>query len=184
MVFVWNNPSVSIYQDKLEWALMIFFHKCQHSCTYPPLHTAVHCDSSPLLLAAAAPLHSLGFKCFSLKCFLTFIKGGEIVAHLSFPHQHFEPWTMPPPTPTFQPSVPTPCKYVMCSMISTHLHQQMAHTDYPGLIPLVNSFLFGACTGEWCSAFPQWSSNITERVWAAVGLPQRMASFTTHAHHW
>lgn len=37
-------------------------------------------------------------------------------------------------------------------------------------------------SGERRSSVPWWNSHLAEGVWAAVGLPQRLASFTAHAH--
>lgn len=40
------------------------------------------------------------------------------------------------------------------------------------------------CVGseERRSSLPWWNSHLAEGDWAAVGLPQRLASFTAHAH--
>lgn len=59
------------------------------------------------------------------------------------------------------------------------LHQQMAQTHHTASIHALSC---SVCTGKWSSAVPQRSSNIAARVWAAVGLPQRVAPSAAHAH--
>lgn len=40
------------------------------------------------------------------------------------------------------------------------------------------------CAEEWCPPVPQRSPDVAERLRAAVGLSQRVASSATHAHQW
>lgn len=40
------------------------------------------------------------------------------------------------------------------------------------------------CAEEWCPPVPQRSPDVADRLRAAVGLSQRVASSATHAHQW
>lgn len=81
----------------------------------------------------------------------------------------------------------SPSESHMFLMDCAPLLQQMAHTHYTAFIDAGSygcSCFAHVCAGEWRSPLPQWSSNVAERIWAAVGLSKRVASSAAHAHRW
>lgn len=49
---------------------------------------------------------------------------------------------------------------------------------------LIRLLLLVMSAEEWCPPVPQRSPDVAERLRAAVGLSQRVASSATHAHQW
>lgn len=69
-------------------------------------------------------------------------------------------------------------RLLCCSLSDARSHQQMAQTHNIGFT-LIS---FCSCTGERRAQLLQRSAHVTEGVWAAVGLSQRLASIAAHAH--